>query len=176
MGHPVAEHLPEVAEALEQRGFDDVDDALKELARMAGSAETWSEVADAYAAAEQSIRSAMADVDDEYLQDPGFLTRVLTAVIHQSRHEYDEAVNEGEFVNAQEYHDSRGFMQIGRTLLEERAEVFREADADAYAELVERFEAVMEAWPSVQPPESPVLTVSEVYGRASAFEFAASRY
>jgi hypothetical protein len=176
MGHPVAEHLPKVEAALGARGFDDVDDALKELARTAGNAETWSDVADAYAAAEESIRSAMADVDDEYLQDPAFLARVLTAVIQQSRHEYEEALNEGRFVNAQEYHDSRGFMQVGRALLEERAEVFRAADADAYAELVERFEAVMEAWPSVQAPQSPALTVSEVYGRASAFEFAASRY
>jgi hypothetical protein len=34
----------------------------------------------------------------------------------------------------------------------------------------------MAAWPSVQPPREPALSVSELYGRVSAFEFVANRY
>jgi hypothetical protein len=176
LGNPVGEHLPKVETALQQRGLGKVAARLRHLAETAGAHTQWSGVAGAWNEAEAAVRSAMADVDDAHMRDPAFLAKVLTAIVYQSRHEYEEAIEDGRFTKAHEYHDSRGFMQVGRELLDKHAETFRSASADDYEALVQRYEAIMEAWPTLQPPASPALSVPELYARGSRFEFVVNRF
>jgi len=165
-----------VREALAQRGFGEVIERVEDLARRAGEADDWSDIAQTYDRTRSAILDAMADVDASQRNDPEFVARVLLAILYQSRHEYEEAIEDGRFVHAHEYQDARGFMQTGRDLLRWKERVLRQADGAAYEEVVARFEAAMEAWPTPQPPATPVLSISELYGRVSAVEFALSRY
>ncbi len=176
LGHPAGEHLPALEAALAARGLDTVTTGVRELAERAGDGGDWSAVADAHARAEQAIREAMHDVDEAKRGDAAFLARVLMAIAYKARNEYDAAVQDGRIVAAHEYHDAHGFLQVGRELLDRHAETFRAADPDAYAEMVDRFEALGAAWPSLQPPDEAAVAVTELYGLVSAFEFVANRY
>ena len=124
----------------------------------------------------RTIRAAMDDVEPGVRGDASFLAKVLVALLAQARLEYDEALDGGAFVADHEYHDSWGFVQIGRDLLDRHADTFRGVDADAYEQLLADYEAVMEAWPQPTVPEAPPLSVSELFGRVSTFEFTASQF
>ncbi|MDZ7787388.1 MAG: hypothetical protein U5K73_04400 [Halofilum sp. (in: g-proteobacteria)] len=67
-------------------------------------------------------------------------------------------------------------MTVGRELIDRHAAAFRDVSAGDHADLVARYEAIMEAWPSVQPPANPALSVSELYARATRFEFVVNRF
>ena len=176
LGHPAAEHLPALEGALDARGLGDVGARIRELAGRAGEGGDWSAVGAAYERAEQAVRRAMTDVDAGKRGDVEFLVRVLTAITYKARAEYEAALRDGRFVAVHEYQDGRGFLQVGRSLLERHADTFRAADADAYEEMVDRFEAIMAAWPSVKPPAEPTYSVSELYGLVSSFEFVTARF
>ncbi|MDZ7747737.1 MAG: hypothetical protein U5K43_01995 [Halofilum sp. (in: g-proteobacteria)] len=176
LGHPAAEHLPAVRAALAERGMDETCARIEQLAREATGNADWSAVQSTFEATQEAIRAAMDDVPAGQRRDPSFVSKVLTAMLHQARHEYQEAIDDGEFVADHEYHDSWGFVQVGRRLLDDNADAFRAADADAYAELREHYERVMAAWPTATVPSRPALSVPALYGRISAFEFAAGKF
>ncbi len=161
--------------ALQERGLGDVAGQVTTLANAASSQPGWSEVAGTYESTREAIMRAMGNVSAAGRQSAGFQAKVLTAIVHQARHEYEEAVEDGRIAKPHEYRDSWSFMQVGRQLLEEHASAFQQADAEGYEQLVERYEAIMAAWPSVDLPDEPV-SVSQLYGRVSAFEFVASRF
>jgi len=176
MGHPAAELLPLLREALEQRGLEAVEKQVEQLARNATGNGDWTEVQPTYRSTRTAILSAMDHVSVEKRRDPGFLARVAIAILHQARHEYEDSIEDGAFVEAHEYQDSYGFVHVGRQILEENATVFQRADADAYAKLMERYDAVTQAWPTATLPPQPMVSVSELYGRISSFEFTASQF
>lgn len=176
LGHPAAEHLPAIREALAQRSLDGTRERIQALAETAGGGADWEAVEPAFGAAREAIRTAMDNVAAERRRDAAFLAKVLTALLHHARHEYEEAVEGDTFVEAHEYHDSYGFVQVGRGILADNAAVFEGADADAYANLVEQYEGVMAAWPTATIPAKPAMSVSRLYGRISAFELAAGRF
>jgi len=176
LAHPAAEILPQLEEALEQRGLEDVAERIRDLARIAGTRPSWSDVESDYERTRDAIAHAMSDVDASRRHDPTFISRALTALLLQARHEYGDSIDDGHFEHGHEYQDGYGMVHVGRELLEQHADVLRAADASAYATLVRQYESAMEAWPSATVPAQPALSVSELSGRVSAFEFTANRF
>ncbi|MCO7217780.1 MULTISPECIES: hypothetical protein [unclassified Halomonas] len=159
-GHPYHEVYPGIAPALESRGIDAFDTELEAFSGKVQQGGDWSEVEQDYASLRETILSAMADVDDGLEQDAGFQAKVQLALLKTALHEYEEAVDDGEFKNVVEYQDGRGFVLTARESLERHADMFRQAGA--YDALVEGYDGLLEAWPTAKAPESPVMTVGEL--------------
>jgi hypothetical protein len=175
MGHPYAEHYRTAREALQERGVDDsVHEALETLAERAGSQPEWSALQPLYQRAQNSLDDAIATVDAELRQSPAFLGDVLVTLLREAAHEYGEAVEDGKFVNTVEYQDGRGFAHVGHQLLILNEDLISAADPEVYRELSGLYDRILEAWPSVMPPDQPELSHSELLGRVSRFELAAN--
>ena len=159
-GHPYHEVYPGIAKALETRGIEAFDETLEDFSGQVQQGGDWSEYEAEYESLRATIVAAMGDVDDELEMDAGFQAKVQLALLQTALHEYEEAVDDGEFVNVVEYQDGRGFVLTARESLERHAELFREAGA--YAALEEGYEGLLKAWPSAKAPASPVMSVGEL--------------
>ncbi|ATJ82553.1 hypothetical protein ACFPTY_06150 [Halomonas beimenensis] len=158
-GHPLHEHYEPLESAFEARGVEHFEGTLEALVEEVREGGEWGDHADAYAAAVGAIDAAMQDVDGELREDVTFQSRVQLALLRQAMHEYEEAVDDGQFVNVLEYQDSRGFVLTAKALLEVQSELY---DDEAYGELLAAYEDALAAWPSAVAPEAPVMTPGEL--------------
>jgi hypothetical protein len=175
LGHPYAEHYRAASEALQARGVDEaVHEALEELAEHADERPEWSKLEAHYDQAQRSLDQAIATVDADLRNDAAFIGDVLVGVLREAGHEYGEALQDGRFVNTVEYQDGRGFALVGHQLLVLNEDLIAGADPEVYRELSGLYDRILEAWPSVMPPDQPELSHSELLGRISRFELAAN--
>ena len=86
--------------------------------------------------------------------------------------EYAGAIKDGRIVNIVEYQDARGFMQIGVKRLEALKAAVK--DPDAAGDLSRALDAIMAAFPAIDPPEKPVKTAGAVSGLVSLVELSVS--
>ncbi|MDT0500033.1 MULTISPECIES: hypothetical protein [unclassified Halomonas] len=172
-GHPIHEHYEMLEPALEAHGVKGMESNLKALVETMRGAGEWESKADAYTTALEAIDDAMHDVDGELRDDVAFQSRAQLALLRQALHEYEEAVDDGRFVNVVEYQDSRGFVLTAKSLLEKQAGLYEEA---AYDELLAAYESTLEAWPSAVAPETPVMTPGELSARLFKLEATLGRY
>ncbi|NWN83813.1 MAG: hypothetical protein HLX48_12610 [Halomonas sp.] len=172
-GHPIHEHYGVLEPALEARGLEDFEPTLEALVETVRDDGEWENKADAYAAALEAINAAMHDVDGELRDDVAFQSRAQLVLLRQALHEYEEAVDDGQFVNVVEYQDSRGFVLTAKALLEAQADLYAD---DAYGDLLAAYESTLEAWPSAVAPETPVMTPGELSARLFKLEATLGRY
>ncbi len=168
-GHPVHEVYEPMESAFEARGVDDVEPALEALIAETREGGEWGGHAEAYEAAFEAIDGAKQAVDAELRDDVTFQSRVQLALLRQAMHEYEEAIEDGEFVNVVEYQDSFGFVQTAKALLERHADLY---DDETRETLLAAYEETLAAWPSAVAPESPVMTPGEL--SASLFKLEAT--
>ncbi|MDN3556227.1 hypothetical protein [Halomonas maura] len=175
-GHPLHEHYEPLETAFETRGVAPFEDTLQALVDEAREGGEWGEHADAYQAAVAAIDTAMQDVDGELRDDVAFQSRVQLALLRQAVHEYEEAVDDGQFVNVPEYQDGRGFMLTAKALLEQQAELYQASDEAAYEELMAAYDQAMAAWPSAEAPQTPVMSYGELSSSTFKLESLLGRY
>ncbi|MDR5902584.1 hypothetical protein [Halomonas icarae] len=172
-GHPIHEHYGVLEPAFEARGVEGIESNLKALVETMRTGGEWESKTDAYATALEAIDEAMQDVDGELRDDVAFQSRAQLVLLRQALHEYEEAVDDGQFVNIVEYQDSRGFVLTAQALLEAQVDLYAE---DTYAELLAAYESTLEAWPSAVAPETPVMTPGELSARLFKLEATLGRY
>ncbi|WP_280545999.1 hypothetical protein [Halomonas sp. 11-S5] len=175
-GHPLQEHYEPLEPAFETRGVASFEDTLQALVDQAREGGEWGAQADAFMAAIEAIDAAMQDVDGELREDVAFQSRVQLTLLRQAMHEYEEAVDEGQFVNVLEYQDGRGFMLTAKALLEQQAELFKASDEATYEELMAAYDEAMQAWPSALAPETPVMSYGELSSSTFKLESLLGRY
>ncbi|PSJ20611.1 hypothetical protein CVH10_16460 [Halomonas sp. ND22Bw] len=168
-GHPIHEHYDALEPAFEARGVEDVEPALQALIDETREGGEWGGHAEAYEAAFDAIDGALQTVDAELRDDVTFQSRVQLALLRQAMHEYEEAIDDGEFVNVVEYQDSFGFVQTAKALLEQHAELY---DDETRETLLAAYDETLAAWPSAVAPASPVMTPGEL--SASLFKLEAT--
>ncbi|MDR5866040.1 hypothetical protein [Halomonas koreensis] len=167
-GHPIHEHYEALESAFEARGVEAFEGTLEALVDATREGGEWSRHADAYEDVQEAIEAAMQGVDGELRNDVTFQSRVQLALLRQAMHEYEEAVKDGDFVNVVEYQDSRGFVLVAKSVLEQHADLYADG---SYGELLAAYEDALKAWPSAVAPASPVMTPGEV--SASMFKLEA---
>ncbi|MDW7746667.1 hypothetical protein [Halomonas sp.] len=158
-GHPLHEHYEPLEPAFENRGVANFEGTLEALVEQVREGGDWGGHADAYSAAISTIDAAMQDVDGELREDVAFQSRVQLSLLRQAMHEYEEAVDDGQFVNVLEYQDSRGFVLTAKSLFEMQSDLY---DDESYNELLAAYEDALKAWPSAEAPEKPVMTLGEL--------------
>ncbi|GED23177.1 hypothetical protein HHA01_21540 [Halomonas halmophila] len=167
-GHPLNEHYEPLSSVLETRGIDSLDDTLQDLVDSTREGGDWDQHTDAYQAAQEAIKAAMQDVDSEIRDDVVFQSRVQLALLKKAMNEYQAAIEDGEFVNVVEYQDSRGFVQVAKSVLEQYKGLY---DNETYGTLLAAYEDTLKAWPSAVAPETPAMTPGEL--SASMFKLEA---
>jgi len=177
MRQPARAQLPELTAALEQRGLADRIGPVERLAQRAEHDDTdESTLRDALDAARASVTGAMGDVEQARRGDARFLADVAITMLKRARAEYQAAITDGEFVDAEAYRNGYGYVQSVHRLLRNHADHFEQSNQGAYQQLQQQFEAARAAWPSATTPSAPAMSVSELYGRVSTLEFTADQF
>lgn len=170
------EHLPVVREALAARDLDLLIRRLEQLAERANSSNSWIDVQDLHEASRMSLQHAVTRVDPSTREDPAFKVGIVLALARQAVRSYESALDDGEFVRPEAYQASYGYISYGRSLLERNVGLLGQVDDEIHDELVARYEALMEGWPSVRVPSEPRTTPDEVRERLAALETTAERF
>ncbi|MFD2435408.1 hypothetical protein [Modicisalibacter luteus] len=176
LSHPLVEHYPAVDEALEARNQSGLEEALRALSDKAGQSDDWTQIEPVFKRAQEAIDAAQANVEPAKRNDPRFISDVTLALLKQASAEYEEAVEDDQFVNPTEYQDGRGFVLVAKELWQSNAEALKSADADAYQKSLEELDTLAKAWPAPQPPQAPAMSPNELHGEVSRFELATSAF
>lgn len=170
------QHLPVVREALAARDLDLLIRRIDQLAERAGRSNSWIEVQDLHEASRMSMQHALSRVDPSTREDPAFKVEIVVALAREAVRSYEAALDDGEFVRPETYQAAYGYVTYGRLLIERNAGLLGQADDEVQNALIERYEALMEAWPSVRLPSEPRVTPEELRDRLTALESAAARF
>lgn len=169
-------HLPVVRDALVARDLELLVRRIENLSDTAESSGSWIDVQDMYEASRMSLQRAMVEVEPDTRDDPAFKAEVVLTVAREAVLQYEQAVSDGEFVKPRAYHVGYGYMIHGRSLVERNAGLLGQVDDEVHELFIERYEAVMEAWPSVQPPLEPEVDVETLRERLAALESVVDRF
>lgn len=170
------QHLPVVREALEARDLDLLIRRIEQLAAEAGRSNSWIEVQDLHEASRMSMQHALSRVDPSTREDPVFKVEIVVALAREAVRSYEAALDGGEFVRPEAYQAAYGYISYGNLLLERNAGLLAQADDEVHESFIERYEALMEAWPSVRIPASQRIAPEDLRERLAALEAAAERF
>lgn len=170
------QHLPVVREALAARDLDLLIRRIDQLAERAGRSNSWIEVQDLHEASRMSMQHALSRVDPSTREDPVFKVEIVVALAREAVRSYEAALDDGEFVRPEAYQAAYGYISYGRLLIERNAGLLGQTDDEIHDSLVERYETLMEAWPSVRLPAEPRVTPEELRDRLAALESVAARF
>lgn len=170
------QHLPLVRDALAARDLDLLIRRIDQLAEGADRSNSWIEVQDLHEASRMSLQHALTRVDPSTREDPAFKVEIVLALAREAVRRYDTAVEDDEFVDPKAYQAAYGFVSYGRLVLERNAGLLGQAEDDDVDSLIERYEDLMEAWPSVRIPGRPRMRPEELRDRLATLESVAARF
>lgn len=163
--HPVAELYAEIAEQLPERNVEGFDTELNQLEERAKANPEDEETSQALEDVMTTIDEAIAALPEEQRQSPEFVFNVMNNLLRTAAEEYEASIVDGQFVEAIEYQDSRGFVYYAEDLFETISGQVENAE-----NVSSLFEELKTAWPTPIPPEEPVKTPSEVFGLIAEIE------
>ena len=170
IGHPVEELYGTVEGELSQRNVPQFKSTLNELYSLSKSAPDKPETTTAFKASEQSIDKAIAAIPESQRQSPEFVLGVINQMLKTAGEEYKAAITNNKFAEVVEYQDSRGFVMYAEDLYQNIAQQMSQERPDNHKKITASLEELKTAWPSVNPPATPVKTPSEVNGLISTIE------
>lgn len=170
------QHLPVVREALAARDLDLLIRRIEQMAKEAEQSNSWIEVQDLHEASRMSMQHALNRVDPSTREDPAFKVKIVVALAREAVRNYEAALEDGEFVHPEAYQAAYGYISYGRLLLERNAGLLGQATDEVHASLVERYDILMEAWPSVRLPAEPRVAPDELRDRLADLESAAADF
>jgi len=171
IGHPITEKYDAVAGAVERMGYSDLKGQLETMSEAAEAGKSADELASLYdevAATLESIRDETGGGAASQLKALALLTRIAAD-------EYQIAFKDGEMVNAQEYQDAWGFMQIVKQEARELAESDDAQVAEAAEAILGHAEAAEGVFAGVTGDGIAEPDASSIYGAAARMEIAANR-
>lgn len=161
IGHPVEELYGDVEEGITEFGATDFKGTLNSLHDLIKTAPEAPEVKTQFTEAVASIDAAIAVLGEEKLDSPEFVFQVINGLLKVAGEEYAAAIANNQIVEAIEYQDSRGFVLHSEMLYKDIADQLTPEQNEAIATA---FTNLKTAWPSVEPPATPVKTPQEVLG------------
>ncbi|MGB7445279.1 MAG: hypothetical protein WA919_29760 [Coleofasciculaceae cyanobacterium] len=164
IGHPVEEIYGDIEGQLEQRNVEEFKPTLNKLNDTVKSAPKAPELTPQYQEAMQEIDGAIAALPEEQRQSPEFLLQVVNQMLNVAGEEYEAAIADGKFVEILEYQDSRGFVLYSEELYRNISSQMSEEHAEASQAIESSLTELKTAWPSVNPPETPIKSPEEVSG------------
>lgn len=162
IAHPIDELYGDLEPELQRRGASPFLEPLNNLKTRLQAAPAAPDTEAAFDAVEDAIDQAMAGLPAQQRQDPAFVVAVIRDLIRTAAEEYDAAVAGDRFAEVLEYQDSRGFLLVAEELFTSIAPALKRSDPEQAARLEKALAALGPAWPSILPPEKPVLTPSQV--------------
>lgn len=171
IAHPVDELYSQIETVLPQKGVEDFKPTLNQLRDLATSAPESPEMKTLFEQSVSSIDAAIAAVPEDQRNSPEFVMDVIVEMLKTAATEYEAAIADNKFVEVVEYQDSRGFVLYSEELYNSIAEQKSQADPEGHQTIIDSMTALKTAWPSIDPPATPIKTPSEVYSLVSQIEF-----
>jgi hypothetical protein len=100
--------------------------------------------------------------------DPAFAGNAAVRLMRMAMPEYEGAIEDGRLVNVVEYQDAMGFLTEASRRLTAISSAIQ--DADARGDMERAIQAILESFPSINPPEKPVRTGGAITGLISLIE------
>jgi hypothetical protein len=172
--HPIEELYGEVREPLAERDLAPFGDALDQLSRTVRRGSDLAAYQKQRDAVLARIDEALASVPAEKRREPDFLGGVVVDVLGTAADEYGAAFEGDRVVNVVEYQDSLGFVQETTDLLAAHAAAFTGDNAARLKAIQKQLAELRKAWPSVSPPDKPVMRPGEALALVSGIELEAS--
>lgn len=174
--HPLEEIYEELEPELAEHQAPRFKKELRALAEAVKAKQPAAEIARKQKAVLENVEAATRVIPAKERKSAGFAARVAVLVLKVATEEYEGAIENGRIANSVEYQDSRGFVAAGKAYLRRNEKALRAKDAQAYDSIVRAFTDLDKAYPSVVPPEKPLLTAGEFQAAASRLELQASRF
>lgn len=162
IGHPIEELYAEVENQLPERDVKDFKPTLNALHDFVKSKPQSAEISTAYKTAIEDIDQAIEALPQTQRESPEFILSVINQMLSTAEEEYDAAIADGKIVESIEYQDSRGFVLYANTLYQTIADQVSQNSADAAKTINSSLSELQKAWPSVNPPATPVMTPEAV--------------
>jgi len=171
--HPWVEVYPMADAGLESRGQDALGNRLKVLAEKAGKVQKWSDISQEFQAAWVGLEKAVNAVEG---QSASSVSKVVLSLTKQAVLEYDEALEDGQFIAEHEYQDGRGFVLAAQGYMKDHQAMLKKQNKEAWREAGKVLDELQKAWPTVVPPEQPAVPVSDLYSAQARLELALAPY
>lgn len=163
IGHPVEEIYADLENPLNERGVPQFKQILINLHDWVKLKPNDPELWIHYHAALAAVERAIAALTDSKQQSPAFVLQVMNHILDTANAEYTAAISNGHIHEDIEYQDSRGFVLYVKNSLYPTIEAtFAQEDQAANQDIKAILAELETAWPSVIPPNSPVVTPETV--------------
>lgn len=170
------QHLPVVREALAAHDLDLLIRRIEKLSEEAARSDSWLDVQDLHEASRMSLQRALAQVEPSTREDPAFKAEIAARLAREAVQGYELSIEDGEFARPGAYQTGYGYIRYGHTLLERNAGLLEQAGDKLHDSLVDQYEALMEAWPSLRLPPEPPISPKDLRDRLAALESTAERF
>lgn len=171
IGKALEESYGAIETVLPEKGVEDFKPTLVQLQDLIKSAPESPEVTTLLEQSTAAIDDAIAALPESQLNSPEFVLEAMVAMLQSAAAEYDAATINGQSLEVLAYQDSRGFFLYSDQLYQTIAESKAAADPQGHETIVASLAELQTAWPSIEPPSTPIKDPSEIYGLVSQIEF-----
>ncbi|HBE18285.1 MAG TPA: DNA uptake protein [Cyanobacteria bacterium UBA11149] len=162
IGHPIEEIYLDVEEQLQERKVPEFKTRLIELQELVKSQPKDPKIATKFQGAMEAIDGAIAKLPETQLKSSGFVMKVINGLLDAANSEYGAAISNGKITAAIEYQDSRGFVIYADSLYSTIPKSTAKENTEVQSAIADSMSKLKKAWPSVQPPATPLLSPEEV--------------
>ncbi|MCP2730056.1 ComEA family DNA-binding protein [Limnofasciculus baicalensis] len=162
IGHPVEEIYLDVEEQLQDRKVPEFKTTLMSLQELIKSKPNDPKIATQFQASMVAVDNAISKLPETQLKSPGFVMKAINGLLDSANSEYGAAISNGKITAAIEYQDSRGFVTYADSLYSSISKSNVKENTDAQSTIADAMSKLKKAWPSAQPPATPVLSPEEV--------------
>jgi hypothetical protein len=171
IGHPIEELYADIETVLPQKGVKDFKPTLNQLHDLIISAPESPEVQTLLDESLASIDGAIAVIPKEQINSPEFVLDVMVEMLKNAAAEYEAAIANNQFVEIVEYQDSKGFVYYADELYQTVAAQKSKVDPEGHKTITDSLAELKTAWPSIEPPTTPIKQPGEIQALVSQIEF-----
>lgn len=162
IGHPVEEIYLDVEEQLEERKVPEFKTTLIGLQELLKSKPNDPKIATQFQSSMVAVDNAIGKLPETQLKSPEFILKAINGLLDSANSEYQAAISNGKITAAIEYQDSRGFVIYSDSLYSSIPKSTAKESTDTQSAIADTMSKLKKAWPSAEPPATPVLTPEEV--------------
>lgn len=176
IGHPVEEIYADVEEQFRERNVKDFKAeliALQDLVK--AGAKDMVKVKTDFQASMQAVDGAIAGIPATQRNSPGFVLQVMNGLLDTATAEYTASIADGKISQVIEYQDSRGFVIYAADLYKRVSSQVGKENPEANTAIQTDLAKLMQVWPSVEPPNTPILSSDDVAQRVKSLELSSQK-
>lgn len=162
IGHPVEELYGDIEPELEKRNVTNFKMTLNQFHDSIKTNPKADTLKEQYDASMTAIDQAIAAVPAEKLQSPETVLPVINGMLSTANAEYEAAIADNKFVELIEYQDSMGFVVYAEELYQPIADTMSQQYPEKHEVITTSLKELKTAWPSVDAPETPVMSPEKV--------------